>query len=230
MAGPDQPKADMVMQFVRKDGGGPVLAECALETDPDDKFLTGFTPQTYDTYSDFFEITKFEFGVEVKDEDASKKKDKGGTHKDPKGKDGKDSSKGKGAFLSWRAATDSDVKTIQYPLEPDKFSFERQIDSASIVFFEACCKSQTFEKATLVKRVQTTPDKPAQGFLQMIFYQVMITGLNWDDGEMLNETCEFICRGFEVFYRLQNFDGSLGEKIPAHWDSTGNALPKRTGR
>jgi type VI protein secretion system component Hcp len=231
MAGPDQPKADMVMQFVRKNGGGAVYAECALDKDPKDEFMNGFTPQTYDTYSDFFEITKFAFGIEVKDEDAAKKNPAANQHKHPShDKGGKDNPKTKGAFMSWRAATDSDIKNIQYPLEPDKFSFDRLIDSASIDFFEACCTSQTFEKAILVKRVSTDATKPQQGFLKMVFYQVMITGLNWDDGEMLNETCEFVCRGFEVFYKRQKADGSLSEMVSASWDSTGDALPKRNGK
>src|SRR6478735_5959001 len=67
----DQTKSEMFMQFVDKDGNA-LLAECAATKDKDDKWMTEFTPQEVDTYSDFFEVTKFSFGISVKSQDTSK--------------------------------------------------------------------------------------------------------------------------------------------------------------
>jgi type VI protein secretion system component Hcp len=236
----DQPKSEMFMKFVKKDdwqGGGPVWAECASLKDKDDDWMDDFTPEDVDSYSDFFEVTKFEFGVTVKPEDTSKAgpqtQPAHGLGARPGGHNAKgaQNSKSKDAWQSWRSAnTDSDIDNLKYPFEVDKFQFERLIDAASIVLFEACCGSQTFKSAVFVKRLASGGDKPGKTFLRIDFEDVLVTSLNWDDGDMLNESCEFICRGFKFQYRRQDADGALLEPVSAEWHYKVNALGRKNGK
>lgn len=220
---PEQSKADMVMKFVRS-GGGRVNAECALGKDPADPFMKDFSPASYTSYSNFFEVTKFDFGVEVKDDDTAvgtlSKTTPAGAAPTTKAAA---SAKAKGGFVSWRSATEDQLKKIDYPVEFDTFSFTRLIDSASPVFFQACCATNSFDSATLVKRVSIGADKPATGFLRLDFKEVLITGIDWDDGEVLNETCKFICKAFSLQYRRQNPDGTLQAAVSASWDQVRDA-------
>jgi len=111
------------------------------------------------------------------------------------------------------------------------------IDSASVTLFEACCGSQTFKSAVFVKRLATGGSNPGQGygnpgraFLRIDFEDVMVTSLNWDDGDMLSESCEFICRGFKFQYRRQQADGRLLEPVSAEWHYKVNALGRKNGK
>jgi type VI protein secretion system component Hcp len=228
----DQPKSEMFMQFVTKDGDA-LLAECAADKDKDDDWMKDFNPEDAQNYSDFFEVAKFEFGVAIKPEDTSKSDAQ--THKPQQhgGNTKKDAqhAKAKDAWQSWRSAnSDSDVDNLKYPFEVDKFQFERVIDRASVELFTACCTSQTFKSAVFVKRVSTGGTRPGRAFLRIDFDEVMVTSLNWDDGDMLNETCEFICRGFKFKYRRQAADGSFLETVSADWYYKRDPLGKKGGR
>lgn len=220
---PDQHKSDIVMMFVQK-GGQAVYAECALDKSPNDPFMTDFKPQTYDRYSNFFEVTKFHFGFEVKDEDKSKDTMTSGAPAGA-GLGKKRVGRVEGEFASWRSANDQQAPKVIYPLEFEAFTFERLIDAASPVFFEHCCNSTSFPSATMVKRVSTGGNAAPEGFLKIEFQDVLITSLSWDDGDMTTEKCEFICRNFALTYRQQKQDGSFGAQSPAQWDYKKNALP-----
>lgn len=218
---PDQPKSDIVMMF-KLDGGQPVYAECALDLNPSDRWMTEFKPQTYERYSNFFEVSKFHFGFEVKDEDKSRTKLQSG---DIGGAMGKTRfGRVEGEFASWRSMNDEDLPNARYPLEFESFTFERVIDAASMVFFEHCCNSTTFPSATLIKRVSVGGNEAPMSYLKMEFKDVLITGLSWDDGDMTTEKCEFICRNFALSYRQQRPDGSFGARVPAEWDHIKNAV------
>jgi len=70
--------------------------------------------------------------------------------------------------------------------------------------------------------------KPAQAFLRIDFYEVLVTHLDWDDGDLLNESCTFICRkGFKIQYRRQSADGSLLEPVSIEWTADLDALGGR---
>ena len=221
----DQQKSDLVMKFLTKENT-PVYAECALGKDKNDAFLTDFNPQTYDSYSDFFEVSKFGFGFEVKDEDDSKSKLSGDKDKGTKYSKKAKSGLVQGEFASWRSATDAQAPNVTYPLELDSFRFERLIDAASPVFFKHCCDSKSFLSATLVKRVSTGGDHGPVGFLRIDFKDVLITSLSWDDGDMTTEKCEFICRDFWLRYKQQKADGSLGPMAEAKWNYIKDAISK----
>ena len=221
----DQHKSDIVMRFVQMDGK-PVYAECALDVNPSDRFMTDFHPATYDNYSDFFEVSKFSSGFEVKDEDQSKSR-LGSDNTTGRSSNKKSVGLVQGEFASWRSATDTQAAEVIYPLECQTFRLDRLIDAASPIFFEHCCKSISFKAATLVKRVATGGANLPVGFLKIDFQSVLITSLNWDDGDMTMEKCEFICRDFKLQYRQQKADGTLSARAEASWNYKTDALPDK---
>ena len=210
----DQPKADMVMKFTIT-AGTDISAECALDKAEDDNLMEGFNPQTYDSYSNFFEISKFNFNIKVHEGDSAVSN----LSQSAKltAKPSADNKKLTGQFVRWRSAKAEDLPKLKYPVEFDTFTFTRLIDGASPIFFQRCCNSQSFLSAALVKRVQTEVNKPTKGFLRIDFDHVLVTGIDWDDGDVLSETCKFICRGFVLQYSQQNDDGSLNTPSSAEW-------------
>ena len=230
----DQPKADILMKF--KLDGKYVYGEGAHQVDesiPVDDLMDGFESATYKSYSNFFEIQKFEFGIELHEDDTNVGKLSNGslatnahgqTHK-PK------PAKLRGAFASWRSASQAEIQKLKFPLEADMFSFTRVLDAASHVFFMACVTSRTFESVSLVKRVSATkaPGGPMKqlGFFRVDFNEVMITGLDWDDGDFVNENCKFICKKFKLQYKTQKPDGTLTRATQAAWEQSMNANDQR---
>ncbi len=227
----DKPTSDMVMRFVQN--GKSVLAECTLEKDPKDTYMDGFTPQTYTRYSNFFEVTNFNFGVKITDEDKTKANLQGGVTKQETDHAGKSAKLPKkavglvaGAFASWRAASSAEAPKVPYPLDFDEFEFERLIDAASTSFFTACCLSRSFESAVLVKRVSMGGGGTPWGFMRVVFKDVLIISLRWDDGDLTKEKCKFICRQFTLSYRQQKADGSFSAEVGADWDFKRDSMPR----
>ncbi len=223
----DQHKTDIFMRFTTMDTGD-VDCECAANKSPSDPFMSDYKPQTYQDFSNFFEVSKFDFGFEVQDRDSGKNKVADtksvnqSTAKVPVGRV-------LGEFASWRSATEAQAPNVIFPIEFQPFKFERIIDSASPIFFFHCCYSISFKSASLVKRVARDADSPAEAFLRIDFFRPMITGLSWDDGDMTTEKGEFVCRHFKLQYRQQNFDGSFSSgTATAEWDSKDDALPKNS--
>jgi type VI protein secretion system component Hcp len=216
----DQSKTDMVMKFTLKSGKD-VNAECALDIDAGDTFMEGFTPATYQDYSNFFEVLDFDLGMAVKEDDENVST-LSQPHRSAAGNG--QASRVAGQFARWRSATDDDIKRgkIKYPVEFDKFSFSRLIDSASPIFFQYCCNSTSFKSAVLVKRVSQGISRPALGYLRFEFQDVLIIGVNWDDGDVVKESCTFICKDLVVKYKPQQAKGTLDPKgvAPAHWNQS----------
>jgi type VI protein secretion system component Hcp len=218
----DQSKTDLVMKFILE--GREVNGECALQVDEKDILMKGFRGADYDWYSNFFEITNFDMSMSLKESDegtstlshhAPAQQPKNGT--------------AHGQFARWRSASWDETKRISYPLEFDKFSFERVIDSASPIFFESCCKSKTFDSAALVKRLSQggLESKPSVGYLRIDFTKVLITGISWEDGDLVKEKCDFICQGVTVTYRQQRWSGDIvGGPAAIVWPNPDN--PNRT--
>lgn len=207
----DQSRADLVMRFTDK-YGAPILAESTLDVDSKDSLMEGFEPtSSADDYSNFFEVNTFSFAIVVKPGD----KDIGALSKQTAA-----AAAAKGtspvaadAFLRWRSADEGDYRKIHYPVEFNAFNFTRLLDAASMPFFMSCCNSTSFKSAALVKRVSvgTAGDdtKKPMGFLRFDFRDVLMTGVNWDDGDLVSESCTFICRAMRVRYKQQSAAGSL---------------------
>jgi type VI protein secretion system component Hcp len=197
----DRAATDLAMKFVLPNNT-PVFAQCLLQIAKGDALMSDFTHSNFYRTSNFFEISDFEFGLSLKEDDDS-----------GKGHRMLDSNRQNiaGAFARWRSALRGEIEDIRYPVEFDKFSFSRSIDRASPIFFEKCCNSTTFDSATLVKRISPGGvDRPPVGYLRIDFGKVLITGITWDDGDVVKEKCEFICREMQIRYRSQQADGTIG--------------------
>ena len=135
-----------------------------------------------------------------------------------------------GAFARWRSATDDSWKQAgAYPAYMDDFSFTRLIDQASPVLFNYCCTRKPFPFATLIKRkaaVATTSLNINAGrgteelsYLRIDMADVLITSINWNDGDILEETCQMKCQKMKMTYYRQNNNGTLTEVGSADWKS-----------
>lgn len=225
----DKPTSDIVMRFVDKNGR-PVWAESALGVLKDDPFMEGFDPiSSYDDYSNFFEVTTFSFTVAVKPKDEAVST----LSQAPRGSltSGR-SPASTDQFSRWRSATDEDYKKLKFPIEFDEFSFSRVIDGASPAFFSACCNQESFRSATLVRRIATGTrggaQRQAAGFLRLEFKDVLLTGINWDDGELVTESVTFICKALRVRYRQQTADAGLKKETEAVWDQNRDGMTTTT--
>lgn len=226
----DQTKAELMMRFVLKptatQAGGDVYAESASDIVPDDPFMEGFQAADYDDYSNFFDVQSFDFSMAVKPQD-----------------DGvgalSNAGRGNGAhghggvpvahdqFSRWRSATEHEYSKIKFPIEFDSFSFTRVIDGASPIFFSACVNQNSFRSATLVKRIASVRTSDGQrlslGYLRFEFHDVLLTSFAWTDGDLVTETCSFICKKMTIKYRRQRPDSSLASPIqPIEWDQKKN--------
>lgn len=242
---PDKSATDIVMRFVHGKPGDPpdgeeVIGECALDKDPDDRFMDGFEPATYERYSNFFEVLDFSFGFNASPDSVKKKEGKtqqqavskvnNTTLKEqPPDQDAK--KKEKTGFDRWRSMTDEEYRKIKFGVDCDSFSFTRLIDAASPIFFKACCKSWCFKEAVLVKRVSRGAggdNRLPAGFLRIEFKNVLIRSIKWADGDLVKETCEILFEEFKVKYKQQASSGDLLKQAPeAEWKRDTHTDPNR---
>jgi len=216
----DDSKSDIVMMFVDNSGAA-VLAESTLDVLKGDPFMAAasisgkkvpaFEAITdYNDYSNFFEVKSFNFNIKLNPRDDAQSKLSGAT-------------KSSGAhvvadqFSSWRSASNEDFKRIPLPVDFDNFTFTRVIDGASPRFFDACCNQVSFQSAALVKRVAVgggagNAVQRSVGFIRFDFRDVMLTSVDWDDGDLVTESCTFICKAMKVRYRQQRASGKFDDE------------------
>ena len=215
---------DVLMMF-NDSNNAPVAADCRVTVEAGDPMAKGFAAGC------FFEVQDFGFGVGLQDTDpqqaaaqkpapgkaagaqaaANQGKGKG------KGKDEDDTPKQKATFTAWRYP-DPRTKQAPYPLDLQPFQFSRAMDRASTTLFSYCASSRVFRSAALIKRTIVGHGKGLMPFLRIDFSDVLVIGVDWDDGDVVKETCKFMARKVEVTYKPQQPDGSLGDKIPGRWD------------
>jgi len=213
--------ADMLMMFTSN--GNPINAESATPIDTKDPFMKGFVPGKY------FEIDDFDFGINVVDTDSGGMSqqsapaigDRPGLEQYKKPKSGRFSQWIQGITVKLGQGSAGGL----YPVEMEPFSFTRQLDAASPLLFQNCFRTRAFDSVTLVKRKasglhRVTGSNIAIGsfpFLRIDFNAVLIIGLDWDGGEVMQEKCRFVSRAVAVQYRPQNPDGSPGDTIGGEW-------------
>lgn len=195
---------DLLMKFVTASGTA-VAAGGTSTIKKDDKLLFDFWP------GKFFEIEDFEMGFELNDFEAATVGATGNAAA---------ASVPEKRFASWRdlQKNTQQISEIRFPVDMEPISITRLIDQASPILFESCANSAAFASATVVKRKVTGQSLAMQAFLRLQFTDVLIVGINWDDGEILKEKCKFICRGLTVQYRAQDSSGALGAAASAEWE------------
>jgi type VI protein secretion system component Hcp len=215
----DQTSSDLLMRFInrptRKHPERTVLAESMLDIPKEDKFLEGFeVAPTADDWSNFFEISSFGISLAAKPQDQTpqghdnKKAGVGGT---PRAAGGEWNT-----FYRW-ASQRSNTGPPKIRVEFERFSFSRIIDVASMTFFQQCCDQDSFEEAILVKRVSTGlqggDKRQSMGYLKFVFSDVLLVSFGWDDGELITENCEFICKKMTLNYKQQDAAGMLSKPV-----------------
>jgi type VI protein secretion system component Hcp len=141
----------------------------------------------------------------------------------PEGKHGKDKEKPRkpgGSFGRWRREPSGTGAGARYPLEVEPISFTRLMDQASTTLLQALCDSQSIASASIVRRAAIGGDA-AKAYLRLDFTDVLITSIDWDDDDLIEEKFKFICRGVQVRFRPQNSDGTLGAAISGVWPLPG---------
>jgi type VI protein secretion system component Hcp len=207
----DQIKSDLIMKFVLD--GQDVPAECSLKVDSSDPLMKDFRSADYDYYSNFFEVTDFDFELTVEDTDESSNPASQSINHTLRPAATRIRTMPVGNFARWRSASGAEAQNISYPTKFGGASFERLIDRASPIFFMSCCTSKTFDNAVLVKRLAQGAiggkSLPSVGYLRIEFTKVLITDISWEDGELVKEKCDFTCHSMKLIYRKQSDSGRL---------------------
>jgi type VI protein secretion system component Hcp len=229
---------DVLMRIVAENGT-PITAECQTKLDPQvDDFVYGFTPGS------FFEVEQFSFGMNIDDKDpnadpvntASAPAPLAGgglaapptartapamtlaaTNSDREKKQGPS-----GKFARWKSATPEQIKSMKpYPVLMDEISITRLYDRASPILFDKCCNSESLKSATLVKRrVVGANVQGLRGYLRMTFGDVLLTHIEWENGDVPKETLKFVFRSLKVEYGIVLVQAATVrmESVEVNWD------------
>ncbi len=212
---------DVLMTFLN--GGNGVPAECQAKWDKGDSMKTDFTTGT------FFQIDDFSLGAGLESEDSDDEEDsRGESSSGGNNLSSRNARKSSGSQKSKKSRGNKFSKyilegSLRYPIDMEEISISRQLDKASPIFLESCLKLHAFTKAVIVKRkvvggVMAKSNVSHQGFLRLEFNAPLITSVDWEDGDTVQEKLKFICRGVSVAYRPQKPDGSLGDPVSMSWD------------
>jgi type VI protein secretion system component Hcp len=134
-----------------------------------------------------------------------------------------------GAFARWRSATDDSWKQAgAYPAYMDDFRFTRLIDQASPVLFDYSCNRKPFPFVTLIKRkaavataslsIDAGGGTEQLSYLRIDLADVLITSISWNDGDILEESCQMKCQKMKLTYYQQNNDGTLTPIDAVDWE------------
>jgi type VI protein secretion system component Hcp len=129
-----------------------------------------------------------------------------------------------GQFSRWRSATDDSWKKDgAYPAQIQQFSATRKIDRATPVLFDYCCRKENFVSASVIKRKAACAADGASfealSYLRMDFTTVLISGLNWNDGDVVEETVTFTAQAMRIIYWQQRPNGTLAALNAVDWTS-----------
>ncbi len=219
-------KTDILMLFQLE--GQPVWAEGALMIDPKDDLMSEFKPPPdFNSYSNYFQITEFELGMELapKDGGSSASAAKGAAPATQPG----------GTWSNWYQHKQGDFSANPYELKFNSGSFGRILDCASPVFFTSCCNKKEFSRAIIVKRMAQGENlkgvaRLPRTYMRLDFTSVLIKSISWDDGDLVTEKCTFTAKKVIITYRQQKADGTvdgqLGDRI-ATWPSDADAVSSR---
>jgi type VI protein secretion system component Hcp len=203
---------DLLMKFVLNNK--PIEAESLTDLTSTSKvpnpLMEGFTS------GQCFEIDNFKFRAGTAGDGKVRPSTPTKTESDSTGKTEKIStpphSGAREDYQTWRAGGNR-----RYPVDLKPISFERSIESSSALLIQSCIDCVYFDSATLIKRKPTGSAAAGEAYLRLDFTGVLVTGVDWSDGDEVKETCTFICRGVTIGYRPQLPNGSLGAVTSGFW-------------
>jgi type VI protein secretion system component Hcp len=196
----DQEMNDLFM-YILDDQGAPVWGESSLQVAKKDDLMKDFQGAEYDNYANFFDVTDFDFNLELDD-----------TQK-------QGASNSTGAFGDWYMHKDPLPSfNGHYTVKKITGTIGKTMDATSPILFQNCCYKKTFKKGVLVKRAFTggrvsAGDSQAQAYLRILMKNIKITGVSWTDGDVVEEKLTFKCEHMEITYRKQNDKGTLDTAI-----------------
>jgi type VI protein secretion system component Hcp len=199
--------SDLIMKFVLN--GNPIPADSTTKLvsaeGSQNELLAGFQDGC------MFEVDRFTFRAGTSDAEPGQG---GATNQ----KNGAKAGSANGAasanpgYSAWRAG-----KQVKYPVDLQPVTFTRSIDSASQFLIQNCIDSVSYDRATLIKRKAAGSIAAGEIFMRLDFIGVLVTGIDWSDGEQVSETCHFICRSVTITYRPQLPNGTLGASKSGFW-------------
>jgi len=101
-------------------------------------------------------------------------------------------------------------------------SIQKTVDKSTPVLFLKCCTGKHFAKAKLV--VREAGDTPLE-YIVFGFEQVYVDSVSWGGAAGGGKPSESLSLSFAKLtmeYYPQKADGTLGEKVPAGWDTQKN--------
>ena len=224
-----EPVTDLLM-MISVDGKDGVPAGSTSSVNAKDAINEGFVEGRY------FELEEFGFGLKLQPQEGRVvATDPGQVMARPAGANGGTgggavASPGDKDFGIWRSVkADEHEPVLPYRCKPEAFSIKRLIDNATPVLFAHCAKRQEFARAVIIKRFRGYGEVAAaksstvggipkmHTFLRMEFASVMLTSMDWSDGEVVSETSRFTFQTFKAIFVQQNDDGSAGRQTQGSW-------------
>ena len=197
------PTTDLMMQFLAV-GKGAITAGASGAMTKGDSLSQDFKPDKY------FEVEAFDFDLELKDDEGDRYKPVPTTPTEAPG--------GSKSFARWRAVKPGqDEVKVPYRCKPSAFSITRLIDDASPTLFKHCAMREKLAGGVLIKRGLANSGLGALTFLRMEFVDVMITSIEWSDGEVVKEKCRFTFRDLAIKYVRRKPDGAPDTTWPCEW-------------
>jgi len=101
------------------------------------------------------------------------------------------------------------------PVHP--ISFTRSVDFTSSLLMANLISRAGFSSGSMIKRKAAGGPASGEVFLRVDFFDVLVTDIDWDDDDQVEEKVDFICRSLTIRYRPQNQDGTLGNVRQCQW-------------
>lgn len=109
--------------------------------------------------------------------------------------------------------------TKLYPVDVKPVEFTRGIDQSSAELLSYCIKKKTFDSASLIKRRPSGGPSSGEVFLRMDFKTVLLTKVDWQNEDPVEETVEFVCRAVCIRYLPTLPSGEIGAAIQRAWSA-----------
>jgi type VI protein secretion system component Hcp len=214
---PDSKMNDLFM-FMTDQDDQEMKGESSLQvakSNSQETMMGDFRSADYRYYSNFFDVTEFDFNIELDDSDQSAGGNSYGAHgdwymyKDP---------------VQAFANKQDSQRNNPYKLKKVTGTFGKVVDAVSPILFQNCCLKLPFKRAVLVKRAFTggsapAGDSSALAYLQLKMEDITVTSVSWNDGDVVEEKVRFKCEHLEINYRKQDNNGKLERQMQLlKWD------------
>ncbi|MDE2580861.1 MAG: type VI secretion system tube protein Hcp [Rhodospirillales bacterium] len=225
----DSNPADLLM-VIKPKGKIALEGEATTVYDTNDStMMENFLPNR------FCEIDTFTLGAGIEDDSGSDMSDDsgfGGGSADnelhvprgrgsPKGeKRGKSGGSGHKKGAKYRRFLETGVPQggqdgLGYDVTLNEVTVERFMDRMSMQLLQLCLNQKPLDYIIIVKRKFTGNRQFHEAYLRYKFTDVLLTSIDWQDGESVKETLKFVYREVESAYKPQKADGSLASAVSA---------------